>query len=899
MVRYWIIATLLTSVYTAVANYEFDAVEQDRLIKQENIPERYTPEFSTAGFFQTDPTVRKAANFNIGWRFFKGDAHGAKAVQFDDSQWELVNVPHGLEPLPLSASGGVNYQGPTWYRKHFKIKPSTQGRKVFIHFEAIMGKSKIWVNGKLVKERFGGFHPIHIDVTDALNYGASNVIAVRTDNSDDPIFPPGKPQDVLDFCYFGGIYRDVHLITTDPVYVSNPNAVDRVAGGGLFISYDNLAGDSIDVVTALDIVNEDSITHTLQVELQIKDHDGKVVGQSTETIAAGTGTNVVSTQVLKVASPHLWHVDDPYLHNLFVIVKDELGTVRDTFRRRIGLRTIEFKGRDGFYLNGKPFEDALIGANRHQDYGYLGNALPNTTHWRDAQKLRQANMRVIRNAHYPQDPAFMDACDELGLFVIVNIPGWQFWNKDPVFAKQIMSDIRNMVRRDRNHPCVIMWEPSLNESWYPAEFDLLWHNATHEEYPYPGCYTACDNRTKGQEYYDILYLHYGELKQYPEEMRTTFTREWSDCPDNWKAQNSPSRMSKAWGEQAMLVQAQHFYRPAFPHSCLQEFYTAPRQHLGGSLWHSFDHQRGYHPDPFWGGIMDAVRQPKTSYYLFRSQLPIKAAVPHIQTGPFIRIAHEMSPASGDDITVFSNCDEIRLTVLEKEIGTRLTLAEKGHHAPVIFEDAFCFNDVRNAEMARVKKKELPPPSILAEGLVDGKVVARCVKIPTGRRTHIILRADLCGATVTANGSDIVPVVAYLTDTDGRVKRLTDEYVHFSVEGAGELVNDAVMQANPVKTIWGEAVALIRTGTEPGIIRIKAEALLPGSHSSHSAVLELETVAPNRSFVHSENPELGSVHQTSAETAEVNMLAMKLQQVEQELNELKLKEVERQQAEFGE
>lgn len=112
----------------------------------------------------------------------------------------------------------------------------------------------------------------------------------------------------------------------------------------------------------------------------------------------------------------------------------------------------------------------LIGANRHQDFAVVGNALSNSLHWRDAKKLRDAGLRVIRNAHYPQDPAFMDACDELGLFVIVNTPGWQFWNDEPIFAQRVYSDIRNMVRRDRNHPSVWMWEPILNETWYPEDF---------------------------------------------------------------------------------------------------------------------------------------------------------------------------------------------------------------------------------------------------------------------------------------------------------------------------------------------------------------------------------------------------------------------------------------------
>ena len=131
---------------------------------------------------------------------------------------------------------------------------------------------------------------------------------------------------------------------------------------------------------------------------------------------------------MKLQTPQLWSPEHPNLYNLIVRIRNQKGDVVDGYRRRIGIRSIEFKGKDGFWLNGKPYGQPLIGANRHQDYAVVGNAVSNGLHWRDAKKLRDAGLKVIRNAHCPQDPAFMDACDELGLFVIVNIPGWQFWN---------------------------------------------------------------------------------------------------------------------------------------------------------------------------------------------------------------------------------------------------------------------------------------------------------------------------------------------------------------------------------------------------------------------------------------------------------------------------------------
>lgn len=189
-------------------------------------------ENSVGGFFEVPGSGRVACQFNVGWRFWKGTADGAEVPGFDDSQWPVVNVPHGLEILPLEASGGVNYQGHAWYRKRFVVPAALAGQRVVLHFEGLMGRSKVWVNGRLLKAHFGGYLPCIVDVSAAVAYGQDNLVSVWVDNSDDPDFPPGKPQAELDFAYFGGIYRDVWLVSTGIIHVTDPNEVDLVAGGG-------------------------------------------------------------------------------------------------------------------------------------------------------------------------------------------------------------------------------------------------------------------------------------------------------------------------------------------------------------------------------------------------------------------------------------------------------------------------------------------------------------------------------------------------------------------------------------------------------------------------------------------------------------------------------------------
>src|SRR5699024_256409 len=239
--------------------------------------------------------------------------------------------------------------------------------------------------------------------------------------------------------------------------------------------------------------------------------------------------------------------------------------------------------------------------------------------WRDAKVLRDAGIRILRLSHYPQSPAFMDACDELGIFTIVCAPGWQYWNKkNPEFEKLFERNIRQMIRRDRNHASVFAWEPLPNETHYPAEFGKTAYDITHEEDPSENCIATNNYGFPYWKKYELIYGHlYDDIQI--NDHQGLFVREWGDDVDNWTDQNSPSRVNIAWGEVPQLVQARHYSHPPYYFGSWETFYEAPKEMIGGCLWHAFDTPRGYHPDPFYGGIVDAFRRPKYAYYLFKSQ----------------------------------------------------------------------------------------------------------------------------------------------------------------------------------------------------------------------------------------------------------------------------------------
>lgn len=861
---------------------------------------QHNPEFSKAGFYPLEKTGRDVFSMNVAWRFHKGAIDYAETPQLNDSNWAVVNLPNGIEYLPEEASGGVNYQGEVWYRKHFKPDNTLKGKKLFLHFEAIMGKSKVYINGKLLKEHFGGYLPVIIDISEHLIWNKDNVIAVWADNSNDPSYPPGKEQEVLDFAYFGGIYRDCWLISHNSVFITDPNYENEIAGGGFFVVFDEVSTKSAKIKAKLHLKNETVKDFSGSIKYEWFDKQGKSVLKSKVPLLLTPKSAKVFSATSEIKKPILWSPENPYLYQLHISILDKKGKIVDGYRKRIGIKSVEFKGKGGFWLNGKPYGQPLIGANRHQDFAVVGNALSNNMHWRDAKKLRDVGLKLIRNAHYPQDPAFMDACDELGLFVIVNTPGWQFWNDAPSFEQFVYSDIRNMVRRDRNRPSIWLWEPILNETWYPDAFALNTKHIVEEEMQGGISYTSSDLEARGSEHFPVQFTHPFEEM---DPNKNYYTREWGDNVDDWNSHNSPSRVHRGWGEKPMLVQALHYSNPPYSYISYNSLYKTSPQHMGGALWHSFDHQRGYHPDPFYGGIMDAYRQPKYSYQMFKSQRSPETSDIIAQTGPMVYIANEMTPFSDNDVMIFSNCDEVKLTVFKngKEFIHKKDKAEKGMPSPpIVFKDAYHFLDIK----ALHRDKKQKDAFLLAEGFINGNLVATDTVHPALRPEKIILWVDNDGVDLKADGSDFVTIVAAVADKQGNIKRLNNSIITFEISGEGTLIGNEPFVANPRQVSWGTTPILIKSTTNPGNITIRASMQLDGTQRPLTGELTIKSVLTSDILVY-DNKELEAKEANSLNfekkysNSENEALENEFKKIKKELNDLKLKKVEKQQEEFGE
>ncbi|MBO5592629.1 MAG: glycoside hydrolase family 2 [Prevotella sp.] len=842
---------------------------------------------SVAGLFPLEGSGRLVWNFNAGWRFHLGDVTGAEAVNYDDKAWEVVSTPHSVQLMPAEASGCRNYQGIAWYRKHFTLPKETQGRDVTLHFEAIMGKQTIYVNGREVMQHEGGYLPVTLNLT-ALGCAADDniIVAVKADNSDDKTYPPGKKQMTLDFAYHGGIYRDVWLIAKSKVAITDAVEENKVAGGGIFVHYANISDKRADVYVNTEVRNSDVRPRTVTVENVLS---VAKLSRSTKITLKPGETHTV-TQHFTVKNPQLWSPESPYLYSMATRIREGKQSL-DGGVTKIGIRSFEFvrtddaQGRQpGFYLNGQRYHQ-LVGANRHQDFAYVGNALPNSQQWRDAKRLRDAGFTIIRTAHYPQDPSFMDACDELGLFIIVATPGWQYWNKDKGWDEKVHQNTRNIIRRDRNHPCVLMWEPILNETRYPEAFALEALQITKDEYPYPyRPVAAADMHSAGvAEHYDVLYgwpnddykIADGTL-QLPNGYRPTqciFTREFGELVDDWYAHNNLNRASRSWGERPQLVQALSLLNST------NELYKTTGQFIGGCQWHPFDHQRGYHPDPYWGGIYDAFRQPKTALNMFKARLT------SVAVEPIVAIAHEMTQFSERDVTIFSNCDSVRLTMYDGEH----CWTEPVTNGKSVFHDAWDFFEARNWSYT---KRNWQNVKMTAEGIVGGKVVCRDERMPSRRSTKLRLRVDEMGRQLVADGSDFIVVVCEVTDDLGHVRRLAKENIRFTVEGEGEIIGNASICANPRAVEWGSAPILVRSTRQAGKIKIKAELQFPGTHAPTPAELEIESIPYNLPMCFDAKETLQARNTHSSQTTQQSSTLSDAEKAKM------LQEVEAQQADFG-
>lgn len=397
----------------------------------------------------TQAQQRVMYTINDGWKFVKGSPFEAMKMDYDDSNWEMVNVPHTWNDKDGDDDEPGMYRGPAWYRRHLFFDESQKGRRAILYFEGANQEVQVYLNGQYVGEHKGGYTRFCFDITSKLRYGQENVFAIRVDNSYNPNIPPLS----ADFTFYGGIYRDVYLMFTNPVHL----AVNDYASSGVYIRTPEVSADKASVeITAL-VSNDTSQKEEIIVEHVLCDAEGKTVLKESAPLKlqAGATTTQVSKRI-RIDHPHLWDIDDPYRYTVYTRIYDKHhGTLLDEVCNPLGLRWFSFDADKGFFLNGK--HRKLIGTARHQDYFQKGNALRDEMHVQDILLLKRMGGNFLRVSHYPQDPVIMEMCDKLGIVTSVEIPVVNAVTETEEFVANSVRMAREMVRQDFNRPSVLIW----------------------------------------------------------------------------------------------------------------------------------------------------------------------------------------------------------------------------------------------------------------------------------------------------------------------------------------------------------------------------------------------------------------------------------------------------------
>ncbi|HEX4341916.1 MAG TPA: glycoside hydrolase family 2 TIM barrel-domain containing protein [Verrucomicrobiae bacterium] len=784
--------------------------------------------------FQTfGETSDGSFNFNDGWRFVRSDIAQAQIVGFDDRAWEAVSLPHTAHVEPLvTGKSHLQWQGICWYRKMFSLPANVSEKKVFLRFEGAMNTAEFWVNGKPAGKFMGGYLPYVMDISGLVSPGTTNVVAMRLDNTDNPLTGP-KPLADLDFNLYGGLYRDAELIIQDKLHITDSILANKIAGGGLFVTFPAVSQTQALVNVQTHVQNSSDASRHFIVRttlLDAKGHKTAMAESPVKDFPAGSDGEV--SQQLEVKQPKLWSPRSPALYT----VQSEIiegGKIIDAAQTRIGIRRIEIT-KNGFYINGKKM--FLPGANRHQEYPYIGNALSDAAQYRDALKIKEAGFDYVRCSHYPPSPAFLDACDELGIVVMDSLMGWQYFNHDPAFADLKLRECREMIRRDRNHPSVILWEVSLNESSMPETFVEKAGAIAHQEYPGDQCYTS--GWQKGYDVFIQARQHggcvgvtnqacaiseYGDWEYFAQ--NAGFEQEkWKDLKPN----DRNSRQLRGDGEVRMLQQAMNFQEAHNDNLKTTAF--------GDSVWVMFDYNRGYADEIESSGVVDIFRLPKFSYWFFRSQRDANELIANDAIGPVIFIANYWADDSPLEVRVFSNCEEIALYLNGKLVERRRPDANRAStnlkHPPFTF-----------------KLDRFQPGELRAVGYIGGREAGSFTRRTPGSISDLNVQMDTTGKKFTEDERDTVFCHAILRDSAGTVVPNAKMPVFFGATGNVQLVGGnpgiaeagiATMIVKVASTKTGGTVIAIAFVKEEDHIRILSDAVCPDGDRKPTYVVHYTT-----------------------------------------------------------
>ncbi len=757
--------------------------------------------FNTISLSQT----RLTDAFDRDWRFLKGNAETAEKTDFDDAAWRKLNVPHDWsiegpfdEKNPTGAGGGFLPSGVSWYRKHFQVSAKDKTKKVFIQFDGVMGISDVWINGVHLGQRPSGYISFEYELTEHLNFGKNNVIAVRADTS---LQPASR-------WYTGaGIYRHVRLVKKNAVHIPQY---------GTFVSTPHVNEREAIVKISSEVINQSDQAQTVSMRVDLLDPNGKIAafGENRPVSLAPNQTTTFEFEI-KVQNPQLWHVEKGKIYKAVARIRSNNKTV-DEEVVPFGIREFYFEAKTGFWLNGKNFK--VKGVCLHHDGSAFGAAVPLAVWERRFKELRKLGVNAIRTAHNPPAPEFLDLADRMGFLVMDELfDQWTVaknkYDYHLYFNEWSKRDVRDTVRRDRNHPSVILWsagneihdtpKPEIaipilkglvetfhaNDPTRPVTQGLFRPNVS-KDYD-NGLADLLD--VVGQNYREKEILAAHRQKPTRKIIGTENTHELTQ----WLAvRDNPEYAGHfVWSGIDYLGESAKYPTVAYNSGLLYK--TASPRPI------AFQRQSWWASEPM--------------VYIARRV----ANTPKLPTDPGYNPTEERRPTvlfsdwtpknlekHEENVEVYSNCEEVELFLNGKSLGKKTKPAD---------------------DSPRNWKVDFEAGSVKAVGLNGGTAVADFELRTAGKPTKILLSVDK--NSIVNHWDDVAFVTVTVTDENGTLVPNADDLITFKTEGAGGVVavdsadnnSHESYQGSTRRAYHGICFAMLKANADKGKITLTATA----------------------------------------------------------------------------
>ncbi|HZJ46601.1 MAG TPA: glycoside hydrolase family 2 TIM barrel-domain containing protein [Pyrinomonadaceae bacterium] len=733
-------------------------------------------------FAQKSLVGRKVFALNHKWLFNATNVAGGTKKAFKDSSFTRVTIPHTNKMLPWHGFDDKDYQFVSLYRRHFTVPNGLQNQRVFIDFGGVMTAARVTLNEHFLGEYRGGYTPFSFEITEQVNWRGDNVLVVEVDSTERREIPPFGGE--IDYLTFGGIYRDVSLRFVHSTYIEN-----------VFAKPVDVLKENRRLDVRCYINSKTTGARSLKVELL----DGPTVLSSTTATVAGAGP-FQDVTLQNLAGIQLWDITSPRLYQVRVTLLEDEKSV-DSYETRTGFREAKFTP-EGFFLNGKHLK--LRGLNRHQTYPFVGQAMPARVQRRDAWILRkELKCNIVRTSHYPQSPHFLDACDELGLMVLEEIPGWQHVG-DQAWQDLSVDYVDAMIRRDWNHPAIIIWGVRVNESGDYHDFYSKTNKVAR---------SLDDSRPTG-----------GIRNKYDSELlEDVFTMNDFQIP--LRRPNHPLYLNTEFIGHMYPTKrhdnvervTEHSMRHARVHNQL----ASDKAYAGGIGWCAFDYNTHanfcstdrvcYH------GVADIFRIAKPAGGFYKSQCDPKEEV-------VLEPAFDWSRGDRNEsfttAMVSSNCEELKIY-----IGTRLVAELK--------PDRETFPNLQYPPFVTNLRDGFRKGwgDLKMEGYIGGKKVIEKQMSGRGADRQLLVQPD--DTELIGDGIDATRVVFRVTDEYGTGRPLANAALQLALSGPGEIIGE-----NPFALFGGVGAVWIKTKEAIGVIKLTVTHAILGSKT-----VTLQVVAP--------------------------------------------------------